>query len=86
MAQVINIINTDIIAQVATDDGAVIEAYGHSQVMELQVIGFQFTDAYEAMKFAVTDQFRIKMVGDKNFVPVIRRIPVADEGLNFLCG
>jgi hypothetical protein len=84
VTEIIHIIYTDIIAKIAADDGTVVYTHRHPQVMELEIIRFQFTNADESMKFTVTDQFGVKMPGNKYLVPVIRCIAVAYEGLYFL--
>jgi len=86
VTEIIHIIYTDIIAKIAADDGTVVNTHRHSQVMEFEIIGFQFANADESMKFTVADQFGVKMSGNKYPVPVIRCIAVAYESLYFLSG
>ncbi len=86
VTEIIHIIYTDIIAKITTDDGTVVNTHRHSQVMELKIIGFKFTNTDEPMKFTVTNQLWVKMFRNKYLVPVIGCVAVADEGLYFLGG
>ena len=86
MAKVVYIIYTYIIAQVATDYGAVIQTHCHTQVMKFQVKGFQFTNANQPVKFTILNEFGVEIFGNEELIPVIRSIAVAHKHFYFLFG
>ena len=83
MGQVVRIVDADIIAEVTADDGAVVQADGPAEVMELEEEGGQLADADEAEEFAVLDELRVEIVGYQDVVPVGGGVAVANQHFDF---
>lgn len=62
MTHVVDVIDHYIVAEVTADDGAVIQANRHPEVVELQEIRFQFSDPDKAVEFAILDQGWIECI------------------------
>jgi hypothetical protein len=86
MRKIIGIVDTHIVAEIAADDGAVIQAHRATQVMELEVIGRQLADTYKPEEFAVLHQFRRKIIRNQDMVPVARCIPVPHQHFDLISG
>jgi len=83
MTHVIHIIDAYIISKIATDDGAVVYANSHSEIMKFVVKGLQATDANKAEEFTVFHQVCIEAFGNLYHFPVIGTVPVGDECVYF---
>jgi hypothetical protein len=83
MCHVIHIIYDHVVAEIRTDDGAVIEPYGQAQVLELKEERFQFTDPDKPEKCAILDEVWIKGIRNQYIIPVIRTVVVTNQHLYF---
>jgi hypothetical protein len=82
VAQEIDVIDCNVISEVGADDGAIIKANGHPEIVKLEKVRFQFADPDEAKKIAPLYQLSVEFVSDKNVLPVIRSIVIGDELLD----
>jgi hypothetical protein len=83
MTHVIYIIDTYIIAKIATDDGAVVNANSHAEIVKFMIERLKAANAYKSEKLAVLHQVCIETLGNLNHLPVIGTVPVGDECIYF---
>src|SRR6476659_8094055 len=83
MTHVINVIDNYIITKIATDNGTVVQADRHPDIMKRKIKRFEFPNSYKTKKLAIFYKFGIESIGYKNTIPVVRCIPVTNEHFNF---
>ncbi len=62
MTEIIDIVDYHIVAKVATDDGAVVKTNRCPDVMEFQIIRFEFANTHQTKKLAKLNQGSVKPV------------------------
>ena len=60
MRKIVDVVDHDIVTQIATDDGAVVQPHRHAQIMVFQKPGLQSADPNQTEKLAVTHQIGIE--------------------------
>ena len=53
-----------VVADVAADDGAVVQTYRPAKIMELEIKWLQLTDTHQSIKFAILYQLGVEFIGD----------------------
>jgi hypothetical protein len=71
MTQIINVVDADIITQIATDDSTVVQTNRHPEVMELPIEWKHSTDPDQSEELAILNKIRIEFVSHKDLIPVI---------------
>jgi len=84
MGEIIGVIDADVVAQVAADDGAVIESDGSAQIMKFQVIRIQSAYTDQPEELTVLDKFGCKGIGYQYVVPVGGGVAIAYEHFYFI--
>jgi hypothetical protein len=77
--EVICIADDNIIADVAANNGGVVQSNRHAQIVKLQVIGFQFANPDQAEEFTIPHQIRIEGIRHEQVIPIVGSIDVSDE-------
>jgi hypothetical protein len=79
MGQVISIVDTDIVPEIAADDRTIIKPDGAAKVMKFEIVGGELADADQSKELAVLHQFRCKCIRYEDMVPIGRGISIAYE-------
>src|SRR3954467_9322142 len=85
VSHIINIVDNNIITEIATDNSAIVKTDRHPDIMKRKIERFKFANSYKAKKLAIFYKFRIESIGHKNTIPVVGCIPVTNEHFYFKC-
>src|SRR6476619_1173256 len=83
MTHVVYVINNYIIPEIATDNGAVVQADRQPDIMKRKIKRFEFSNSDKTKELTIFYKFRVKRVGDQDTIPVIRCIPVTNKHFYF---
>jgi len=79
MREIVGIVDTDVVAKVTADDGAVVETNGSAEVVKFQVIRVEPADAYQSEELTVLYELGCKGVGYQDVIPVGGGVAIAHE-------
>ena len=79
MRKVVGIVYTDIVAEVAADDGAVVKADGSAEVVKFQVVRIEPADTHQSEELTVLYELGCKGVGYEYVIPVGGGVAIAHE-------
>jgi hypothetical protein len=64
MTEVINIVNTNIIAQITADDGTVVQTNCQPKIVKLSVKWLQISNTDKPVEFTIFYKLGVKMISD----------------------
>jgi hypothetical protein len=84
MREIVRIADHHVVAQVTTDDCAVVKSNRHPEIVKFEVIGFKLSNSHQAEEFAIPHEVGIESIRNQELVPIIGCVLIPDQYLNFL--